>query len=161
MEKVLAHYLILPDVGINIDFKLPNCDHVNFSHGKQYTLSFCEVVDEPCKIKTEYEWKKERYDLLKSLDNFKDHAREIKTLGAWLKKNKPVQWATCTKLNTKYGDKVRLKVNPSKTAFIEHIFREMPCCSVWFEDEGKTVVNFTLESFEIDLNDKKEAKCQS
>lgn len=64
---------------------------------------------EPEEIQSEYEWKKERYDLLRfnwRTPNGKEEI-ELKKLDIWLKDNKPEIWETCTKENTKAGDRVR------------------------------------------------------
>jgi len=78
-------------------------------------LSKSKVDDKikPAKIQTEFEWIKERYDLLTSLDLPEDSIlrKEAGSLYIWLGDNQPEDWQTCTKENIKPGNVVRLKAN--------------------------------------------------
>lgn len=70
-----------------------------------------KLVTETKKLQTEYEWKKERFELLKNSGHglYADLAEEICSLRSWLQDNKPQKWVECTKENTKIGDIVRRK----------------------------------------------------
>ena len=73
------------------------------------SVEYSYKEEEPKDIQTEYEWKKERLELIKRSGNSGEHSIELHKLDWWLDNNKPEKWETCTFDNTKDGDSIRDK----------------------------------------------------
>jgi len=116
-----------------------------------------KLVEEPEEIQTEYDWKKERFDLFEGRNTTNIENAEYHQLRDWLKNNKPEKFETCTKENTKNGDTIKFTIGDSEICTVEHIFLNHICsehdCVVKC---GRGSVAEKLSNFVIDLYKDKE-----
>ena len=132
-------------------------------YGKNYcgtdksSRIFCEKgynykLQEEEPIQTEWEWKKERYELLCGCQENK-YEKEIITLHEWLQKNKPQNWQTCTTLNTSVGNIVKNKESCKK--FTVSFFSNTGSTFLLRKECGIDNNRMSLiEDYEIDLGRK-------
>ena len=95
-----------------------------------------KLIEEEIKpVLSTYEHNKARYIILNSscvfshlsIADLEELEREKNMLRKWLEENKPENWQTCTKENTKVGDVVRVKACTKVFKNIEHIFMQRSC----------------------------------
>ena len=119
-----------------------------------------KVEEGPQKNQSEYDWKKERYVRLSSLDlnilltlQQREVKDELKSLKVWLEQNKPVKWEECTRENTKVGDTVRFKNDiDRKEVKMKYISDNNNICIYKMNNCNCTDDKGCIQDFEINTN---------